>query len=161
MQKLEELVTDLVYSPSTAQRKVKAKYWNRANATLFTDQGPELAQVQRIVRDKRLEKWWADPSFVNWFQNNEEFRDKMESNAQLAVEIIEQIMLNGEKDSDRLNAAKLSIEAANRMPKRDVVQFADAKINQMDAKQLEAFIEANAPKLAPVIEVVEEEKEDD
>ncbi len=157
--KLEAVLDELLYLPTPAQRRIKAKYWKRAAEATFTDQGPTLPEILRVVKDKRIPIWWQEEGFKAWFRNEEEFKERMEYIANLALDTVEEILTNPEaRESARMAAAKLAIEVAGKMPKGDVTQFADAKINQMDAGQLRDFIQQTAPKL---LEIKKAEKVED
>lgn len=161
--KLEEVLSDLVFIPTAGQRKVKAKYWLKSSGLKFTDMGPDLPQIQRVVREKRLPDWWQIPGFKEWFRNEEEFRERVEYITNLALDAIEEVLRDTEaKGTTRIAAAKLALDVGDKMPKNDIQVFSDAKINQMDASELEAYIEANTPKQLPiVVDISTEEKEDE
>ena len=146
--KLEQILDDLIFIPTPAQRKAKARYWVRAKQATFTDMGPTLPEVTRVIKDRRIPAWWQEPGFKEWFRNEEEFKERMEYIANLALDTVEEILGNpSARESARMAAAKLAIEVAGKMPKADIQQFADAKINNMDAGQLRDFIQQTAPKL--------------
>lgn len=156
--KLENIVADLVFVPSAMQRKTKAKYWTRVKTTPFTDGDPTLAEVNRVVRDQRLAKWWQEPGFIDWFMNKEEFKERMEFIANMALDTLEEIISNPDASgSARIAATKMAIEVAGKMPSKEIMQYADAQINEMSAAQLKEFIKNNAPRLIEEEKVIEVE----
>lgn len=137
-------VDDITFLPSPEQRKAKAAFW-----AAYTD-NPVLdletissEEARRYAADTRVYKWWPIPGFRDWFLNKDEFRQRLEYLANIALDAAEEILLNPTAHpSARTNMAKLVIEAAGRMPNKFAKEpkFADEIISRMTRRELEEYI---------------------
>lgn len=142
---IEIMANDLTYLPTHEQRKLKSAFWVRFNENpLCEPQDISLSVIDRIVHDNRTAKWWSQAGFKEWFRNQEEFRERVESMAHLALDTLMTILVTDDPktSSARVNAAKLLLEVARKLPSRTQPQekFSDDKIANMDKKQLDAYI---------------------
>lgn len=147
-----DLVEDLTFLPSPEQRKVKAAFWTTYSENPTVDvEYVTVEEAKAITGDWRVTRWWAMSGFREWFLNKEEFRQRLEYLANLALDAAEDILMDrNAHPSARTNMAKLVIEAANRMPNRWAKEkYMDEKIHQMDRAQLEEYIR-KAMKQLPV-----------
>lgn len=147
-----ELVTEeLVYKPSPDQRRLKSAFWIRMNDTPLCDpKAITLAIAQKLVPDKRLDRWWSINGFREWFTNTEEYRERTENLAHLALTALEEVLQNQDPKAQgaRVNAAKLILETANKMPHKGIKEvYIDDKIGKMNRNQLEEYIRRNTPEL--------------
>lgn len=134
----------LFENPTPEQRKAKERFW----APFLAGDTPvpptmDLAAALKFAGDRRLKQWWDLPGFQDWFFNREEFKERVEFIAHLALDGIEEVLKDRMATaSAKVAAAKLALEVANKLPKAKDQdgRFADDKINQMDRAQLEAFI---------------------
>lgn len=150
---VEVLANDLTYLPNPEQRRVKAAFWVRFNENPICEpQNLTLMAVLQLVGDGRLERWWTQPGFKEWFRNQDEFRERAALLADEAIDTIRAIMHNElAPPAARLTAAKLAMEISNRIPKKDQEsRFLDDAIGRMDRKQLESFLSRNTHLLPPV-----------
>lgn len=139
---IAELVQDLTFLPSPEQRKAKSAYWTiRAESAIRPDQ-VTLSDALHMTSDTRLKKWWNLPGFGDWFANREEFRQRIEYLAHLALDTAEEILVDRKANANaRVSMAKLVIEAANRMPQKYSKEvYLDEKVSQMGKKELEEYI---------------------
>ena len=152
---LDVAVSDLTYIPSGEQRKLKQAFWQRFSSNPLCDpRDLTLRAAQRLVNDSRLDRWWDIPGFKEWFANQEEFRERVEYLANLALDSLEKILVDDqEKGVSKVNAAKLLMEVARKMPPKHIKEiYSDKKIGEMDTKQLEEFIRRNTRHLGPVVD---------
>lgn len=134
----------LFEDPTPEQRKAKERFW----APFVSGEVPapptmDLATALKFAGDRRLRAWWDLPGFQDWFLNREEFKERVEFIAHLALDSIEGVLTDrGAPPSARVAAAKLALEVANKLPRtaQTTERFADEKINEMDRAQLETFI---------------------
>ena len=136
--------TDLTFAPTPDMRRAKAAFWHRvADAPLF-DGGPvTLAVAQQFGADKRLSKWWTLPGFVEWFQNREEFRERLEYLADIALDSLEQVLTDPDSNpSAKVASAKLVLEAASKMPKKEADTPA-SRLETMSRTELEDYVRKN------------------
>lgn len=143
---IEVISSDLTYLPSAEQRKLKEAFWLRFSADPTCDPS-EVTQsiVELYTSDSRVSRWWSQTGFKEWFRNQEEFRERAAILAHLALDTLQSIMINETAQaSARVNAAKLVMEIARKMPTKQAVEkYVDEKIAEMDKKQLEAYIAKN------------------
>lgn len=157
--KLAEVAEDLLYVPSAEERRVKAALWAVVAENPIHD--PESMTVEDIVKvtgDNRVRRWWKQPQFRDWLLNKDEFKQRLEYQAHLALDTLERILSGTDPKmaNAQVQAAKLIIEAANRMPQRWTKEiWGDERIQKMDKLQLKEFIKRNSYLLA------EPEKKDD
>lgn len=157
---LEIIANDITYIPNDQQRKLKSAFWTRFNENPICEpQDVTVAIIQRVAQDGRLEKWWSQAGFKEWFRNQEEFRERVESMAHLALDTLMVILVTDDPkmSSARVNAAKLLLEMARKLPSRteSKEKYADEKISGMSKKQLDAYIARHmqllpAPTLSPL-----------
>lgn len=153
--KLEGILEEVVFIPTPAMRKAKAAFVAAAedNPILLqtsSEGGTSLAAVQSVVGDSRLTKWWSTPGFRDWFNNKDEFRQRVEYLANLSLDTIEDILLDGDANpSSRMTAAKLMMEAANKLPKGGSEKYLDAQIAEMGKRELEAYLRRHGALQSP------------
>ena len=144
IKKTVEVVGDLIFKPTYEQIQVKAAFWAKFSENPLVDsQSIDLPTVQRFVNDPRLEKWWIHYGFREWFLNEEEFVQRLQAIAFLALGTLEEVLSNPDANpSARVNAAKLAFEAANKMPQKwqKGPQYLDTDIQKMDQAQLENYL---------------------
>lgn len=131
------------FRPEDAHRRAKSAFW--AHYLSGGDTLPsqiEVALAARISGFNDVLDWWSIPGFPEWFQNGEEFRQKVEYVSYLGLDVLEGILRDQNANTkDRLTAARMSLEMAAKFPKGSGEdKFADSKISDMDRKQLEDFI---------------------
>lgn len=136
--------TDLVFAPTPDMRRAKAAFWHRFADAPALDSGPvTLAAAQQIGADKRLSKWWSLPGFAEWFQNKEEFRERLEYLADIALDSLEQVLTDPDSNpSAKVASAKLVLEAASKMPKKDAEAPA-SRLETMSRGELEDYVRKN------------------
>lgn len=143
---IEVLANDLTYLPNYEQRKVKSAFWTRFSENPICEpRDITVSVVSRFVNDSRMEGWWSTPGFKEWFRNQEEFRERVESMAHLALDTLMSILITEDPkmSTARVNAAKLLLEVGRKLPSRTAPteKYVDARIAEMDKKQLDAYIE--------------------
>ena len=135
--------TDLVFGPTPDMRRAKAAFWSRFSDAPLSGGPLTLAAAQQIGADKRLAKWWALPGFQDWFQNGEEFKERMEYLADLALDALEQVLADPDANpSAKVASAKLVLEAASKMPK-PVADAPGTKLETMSRAELEDYVKRN------------------
>ena len=142
-------IVEQVFKPSVEQRKLKSAFWvTYRNGPSVNAKDVTMACVVSTTGSSKVEKWWKDPQFKEWFLNEDDFRQRAEYHAHLAQDVLEDLMVNAEKPSDRLAAARLAIDIAGKIKKAEpVIKILDGDIDKMGDKQLDAFIESEAKRL--------------
>jgi hypothetical protein len=137
----------LFSQPTSDQRQTKERFWGlfmQGDAEVPSE--VDLATALRFGQDKRISTWWDIPGFRDWFLNKQEFKDRVEFMAHLALDGIQEVLQDKTATpASRVAAAKLALEVANKLPKAGSNQdgkYLDEKINEMDSKELERFIQS-------------------
>ena len=155
----ENIVSSLHFEATPEQRDAKSAFWLAVDENPIVDlQSVSSAGVAHLVAQPKIERWWKISGFVSWFMNREEFRMKLESATHVAINVLTEIMMDGDANpAARVNAAKMVIEAAGKNAARNAPseEVSDKKIQQMSPEQLEAYV----IKHAKVITAKEEESE--
>lgn len=134
---------ELTYIPTPEQRKAKSAFWTRFHENPLCEPADiSLSLALQLAGDGRLSRWWSDPGFSEWFRNADEFRQRLEYLANLSLDTLEYVLVDPKAQSSaKVNAAKLLMEAARKMPSKGAVEkYLDEKIAEMDRKQLEEYI---------------------
>lgn len=141
---MDKIASELTYHPESSQRRAKSAFWARfSEAPLCEPEDISLAIALKFSGDNRVSRWWAQDGFKEWFKNRDEFRQRMEYLAQLALDCLEGILVDdGAQTSARVNAAKLIMEVARKTPSKATQEkFLDAQIASMDKKEVDAYIQ--------------------
>lgn len=141
---------DLTFAPTSDMRRAKAAFWSRAADGPALDTGPlTLAAAQQIGADKRLAKWWSIPGFTDWWQNKEEFRERLEYLADIALDSLEQVLTDPDANAGaKVASAKLVLEAASKMPKKEA-DTPQSRLETMSRTELEEYVRKNLKFLTP------------
>lgn len=135
----EIIVAADLYNPSADQRRLKAEFQAMLNDGPVPEKVTAAFAVQ-ITGRSVIEKWWPVVGFKRWFLDATSFENEAEALASAALGVIGNIMYAGEKDGDRLAAAKLLIEIAGKIKKQKTeVKFLDDSIPD-DPKLLDEYI---------------------
>lgn len=134
----------LFTDPTPEQRKAKERFWGPFMAgDIQVPPTIDLPLALRFGGDSRISKWWDLSGFQDWFLNQEEFRQRVEFIAHLALDSIEEVLKDRTATSNaKVAAAKLALEVANKLSKgqKDQQSDGDSPIDKMDRKELEEFI---------------------
>lgn len=143
-------MTDVVFSPTPAQRALKAVFLV-AVKNLPPEPSYSLARIEQLCPGIEVERHWSTPGFREWFTNTTEFQEMAELASFIALQTCIEVMTNqDEKGQARVTAAKLAVEVADKLPKGKPVSALPEKIQKMDDEQLKAFIAQAAPLLTSV-----------
>jgi hypothetical protein len=145
----DAIIEDITFLPSPEQRKNKAAFWaSYADNPMASSDNVTLALALQTTKEPRLRRWWPVPGFSEWYSNKDEFRQRLEYLANLGLDTIEDILLDPEANANaRMNAAKLMLEAASKMPNKwNQEKFLDEHIQKMGQQELESWIAKRLPK---------------
>lgn len=143
---LTEVVDEIIFRPRADQRRMKSALWViLADNPLMSADTITPEDIIKLTNERRVRKWWSEPGFREWLMNQDEFRQRLEYHAHLALDRLEAILMDDDAHaSAQVQAAKLIIEAANKMPPRVTREvYADERIQTMDRRQLEEYIRRN------------------
>lgn len=141
---------DLTFAPTPDMRRAKAAFWARmADAPLLAGTPLTLAAAQQTSSDRRLAKWWSIPGFQDWFQNKEEFRERLEYLADIALDSLEQVLIDPDANAGaKVASAKLVLEAASKMPKKES-DSPTTRLESLSRAELEDYVRKNLKFLTP------------
>jgi len=147
---MDSLFGEVMFIPTPDMRSVKSRLiLALEDNPIATPETMTCASAMHLTNEPRIGNWWSIPGFKEWFTNQNEFRETVESAAYEAVAVLREIATNPDsRENARVQASKLLIEAANRMPKKNAEEkFSDEQINRMSKEQLESFITNQIKKL--------------
>lgn len=141
-QQLSQIISAVQFFPTPEQRDAKSSFWLSIQDNPIVDLGHiTLAGIVQITGQQKIEKWWTQPGFREWFTNQEEFKMKLESASHQALDTLMEIMANPDAaPAARVAAAKMVIEASGKNESRKQAEMADKHIQQMSEQQLEAYL---------------------
>jgi hypothetical protein len=134
------------FQPTPEQRRARANFWAHFSegGTLLPSR-PDLAIALRFAGDRRIQQWWSLPGFQDWFLNREEFKQRVEALADMALDELESLVSSRTiLPSDKLRAIELSLKYASKARTEDTEErLADERIGKMTRIQLEEYIRNN------------------
>ncbi len=143
-EELAKVAEDILFQPSPLMQTMKAQFWARFQPGPVNDTANlTLPTVQQYVSDPRLKKYWSTPGFKEWFTNQDENRERIEYLWMVGLDTAEQILRDSNAQPNaKVQLLKLLAEVAGKLPKpgKNDEKFADASINNMDAKELKAWL---------------------
>lgn len=140
---LQELAEAVVYKPSPAERRLKAKYWSLMDGALMVSE-PTQTDINRTLGGNYLSRSWGKEGFREWFLNKEEGRARLEYLFDLGMDSLESILTDPDPKSNgaKVAAIKLLADITGRSSKSkpQTSGIADA-IAGADKAALEAIFE--------------------
>jgi hypothetical protein len=137
--------------PTPEQRAAKERFWRPfLSGDTQVPAERNLATALKFASDSRISKWWDIPGFQDWFYNDQEFKDRVELIAHLALDGITEVLKDKmATPSAKVAAAKLALEVAGKMPKALAKDQAvgDSDIDKMTKEELDAFIREKTNKV--------------
>lgn len=145
--------TDVVsFSPTEAQRRAKSNFWSFfASGEALPPTNVDLTIATKYAGDRRVAEWWQLEGFADWFANRDEFRQRVEFLADLALDELYHLI----RDPDTQATAKVAAirmimdvgkKLAQKTPNED--ESIAGKISEMNQKQLEEYIKSRLIKLS-------------
>lgn len=131
------------FNPQDAHRRAKSAFWAHFfQSGTLPPANIDIAVAVRFSGFSEVSEWWSIPGFPEWFQNGEEFRQRVEYVSNLALDVLYTVLSDGAaRTGDKLAAAKMALEIASKFPKSaPKEQYADEQIAGMSTKELEEFI---------------------
>lgn len=130
------------FTPTNDQKKAKSQFWTSfSSGAVVPPDSPNLSIAAQYAGNSHIRQWWELPGFVEWFWNQNEFDERLDYLAQIALDQLE-IMVSSARtsDSSRIAAIKMILEASKKVGKTET--YADEKVSKMDQGQLEQFIQS-------------------
>jgi len=129
-----------IYHPSIPERKLKAKFWVIWNDGISKGV-PTKEDIIDVLNEKSLKPKLDDGAFVAWFLNEYEAAQQLAYLSQLSLEILEDMMMVAEKDSDRLKAISLVLDLVKATKKEEDTKKLPG-FDDMDEAELDKYIES-------------------
>lgn len=146
-----ETALEAIYDPSSRDREIKVRFWQAMEDNPMVDASlVTVAMAAKMTGSRNLEALWSKPGFKSWFLNDNEFRQRVDVLSSLALDAIEAVLKSDDPKGQgaRVNAAKLLLEMANKMPAKQHGSGKQASMEKviasMDRVQLEAFMQSQA-----------------
>lgn len=138
---LEALIPDVVFSPTPAQRKVKALFWIKLEAAPFVDrESLTRAHIEDVLGKSLPNDWWREPGFQDWFEEKEEFRVKAKAMASTLLDHAYDMATNPDMNaSARVNAMKLILEASKQVQTKEDSRL-DNELEKLGVKDADRLI---------------------
>jgi hypothetical protein len=140
------------FAPSRAQARAKARLDRQlaARAGLVDLAALTLNELTQLAGDRRVAEWLRDPAFAAWFTDRDSFVDEAVALKDLALRVVEDILLAEIERGvltakDKLAAANMLFQLTGSFPKAQPVVFADKALDAMS----DADVQAELAKLTP------------
>lgn len=143
IKKTTALASDVLFSPSVPQAKVKARFWVRFTPGPFMGpSGITVEEAMRVTGCPTLKKWWGEKGFKEWFLNKEEERERIKYLFNKGLDAVEEILMDPAANPNaKANLIKMLAEMTGHLGKtKPVEKFADQEIEKMDEQQLETYL---------------------
>lgn len=107
------------------------------------------AIVKQLTGSSKVDGWWKEAGFKEWFTNTDEQRQRLEQLFETALDAAQDILINTDPkaQSARVQMVKIIAELAHKMPSRNPgaqqVNPLTAAIQGMDKAQLKVLLEAS------------------
>lgn len=143
------------FAPSESHRRAKSNFWSYfTNNESLPPTSVTLSAASKYCGDKRITEWWSISGFEAWFSNKDEFKQRVEFLADLALDQLYSLIKDPETGAaSKVAAIRMIMDVGQKMaakaPKEDSVE---TKIAKMSKSELEAFIRAGVTKLIPTEE---------
>jgi hypothetical protein len=140
------------FTPTEAHRMAKSRFWS------FFSSGDSLPPptvtidlAAKHAGDRRILDWWNLDGFSSWFSNKDDFRQRVEFLADLALDQLYVLLKSPETAAPAKVAAIRMImdvgqKIASKAPKEE---SPDDKISRMTKPELEAYIKDRVTRLMP------------
>jgi hypothetical protein len=145
--------TDVVsFSPTAAQRRAKSNFWSFfASCEALPPDQVDLLIATKYAGDKRISEWWALEGFADWFANKDEFRQRVEFLADLALDELYHLIRDPETQATaKVAAIRMIMDVGKKVSQKAPTEesVAGEKIASMDKKQLEEYIKSRLTRLS-------------
>jgi len=141
----DEVTEVLNFQPTEAMERAKAAFHVAVqNSPLIDLRNVNVSQAVRLAGTSTLHTWWKKPGFPEWFLNEDTWRSHLVYLTSLALRTLERILVddNPKSSAARVNAAKLILEAANKMPsKTREVRYLDKSVEDKSEEELRRMIQ--------------------
>lgn len=107
---LPQIAEEVIYKPSPAERRLKAKYWSLMDGALVLGE-PTQTDINRTLGGNYLSRSWPKEGFREWFLNKEEGRARLEYLFDLGLDSLETILTDPDPKSNSAKVAAIKLLA--------------------------------------------------
>lgn len=140
------------FSPTEAQRRAKSNFWSFfASGEALPPTQVDLATATKYAGDKRVSEWWSLEGFADWFANRDEFRQRVEFLADLALDELYKLIKDSETQATaKVAAIRMIMDVGKKISQKAPTEesVVGEKIASMDKKELEEYIKSRLSKLS-------------
>lgn len=147
---LDKAVDLSVFKPDEDQRRAKSNFWSFfASGDILPPADISKSVALRYGGDRRVSSWWDLEGFQDWFSNKDEFRQRIEFLADLALDELQLLIRDRQTNgSAKVAAIKLIMEAGKKVSnKGESEKYLDDLVTKMNKQELEKFIRTRTAKL--------------
>ena len=149
---LSKAVDVVEFTPSESHRRAKSNFWSYFSSNdSLPPTSVTLDLASKYCGDRRITEWWSSVGFEAWFSNRDEFKQRVEFLADLALDQLYSLLKDPETGAaSKVAAIRMIMDVGQKMaakaPKEDTIE---TKIAKMSKAELETFIRAGVSKLLP------------
>lgn len=140
------------FSPNEAQRRAKSNFWSFfASGEALPPTQVDLAIATKYAGDRRISEWWQLEGFADWFANKDEFRQRVEFLADLALDELYRLIKNSDTQATaKVAAIRMIMDVGKKISQKAPSEESQVgeKIASMDKKELEEYIKSRLSKLS-------------
>jgi hypothetical protein len=140
------------FSPSEAHRRAKSNFWSYfAAGESLPPTSVDVLLATKYAGDRRVSEWWYLDGFQAWFSNKDEFRQRVEFLADLALDELYLLIKSPNTAAPaKVAAIRMIMDVGQKLAaKGPKEETAENKIGRMSKEELESFIRAGVSKLLP------------
>lgn len=132
------------FLPSDEQRRLRARLWTELrNDPLVVPAAIGPTRIESITGDHRIHQWSSDRPFRNWVLNRDAALERAEYLVDLWLDGMAE-RLPAMENKDFVQAGKLLMEVARKLPDRSRPDTAPAEFSKKSPEELRAFLEQAA-----------------
>ena len=145
----------LDFKPNEAMKRAKVRFWEnvRENSLNKDISRYPLTMMATLAGTRRFEEWAEKPMFLAWFCDEKFESHKVQTLADRAIAVLADILEAPEVEKlltakDKINAAKLLLDVADRFPSKSTkIVYVDKGLEKLNDKQVELEMEKIARQL--------------
>jgi hypothetical protein len=149
---LGKAVDVVSFTPTEVQRRAKSNFWSFfASGEALPPTQVDLAIATKYAGDKRITEWWQLEGFPEWFANRDEFRQRVEFLADLALDELYHLIRDPETQATaKVAAIRMIMDVGKKLSQKSPNEddSVAGKIAEMNQKQLEEYIKSRLTKLS-------------
>lgn len=139
------------FEPTQTQQIAKARFWETMkNSPVLEPKDISIDHIIELTGFSALRNWARKPEFRAWFFNVNSAKHKIQAAAEGAVDALVEVMnkTDAKTASARVKAAEIVLRLGGyEPPKVRKIEVSDKDIQNMDAEQLQSYIDNTMKRL--------------